>query len=216
MLKHFKMNANVVFYNAIDENAYNNFKNKHYLKKNPNKIVITFAGRIIKEKGIIELLEAYKKITKKYDNIELYIAGDGPILEQLKKDYQHKNVHFEGKLTYNEVMSLYNDTDIFVHPSMFPEGLPTVILEAGIMKCAIIATDRGGTIEVINDEKYGIIVGENIDSITEKICYLLDNKDEINKRKENIHKRIMKNFTWKVTAKQVSDELEVMINEKSN
>lgn len=215
-LKHFKINANGVFYNSIDENAYNNFKNKHYLKKNPNKIVITFAGRIIKEKGIIELLEAYKKITKKYDNIELYIAGDGPILEQLKKDYQHKNVHFEGKLTYNEVMSLYNDTDIFVHPSMFPEGLPTVILEAGIMKCAIIATDRGGTIEVINDEKYGIIVGENIDSITEKICYLLDNKDEINKRKENIHKRIMENFTWKVTAKQVSDELEVMINEKSN
>lgn len=215
-LKHFKIEATGVFYNSIDENAYHNFKDKHYLKNKYDKIVITFAGRIIKEKGIIELLEAYKNISKKYNNTVLYVAGDGPILEQLKKDYSQKNIYFEGKLNYEQVMSLYNDTDIFVHPSMFPEGLPTVILEAGIMKSAIIATDRGGTTEVINDEKYGIIIEENIESIKKEICYLLDNKKELDRKKENIHNRIMKNFTWKVTADQVTEVLEEMTNEKCN
>lgn len=215
-LKHFKIDATGVFYNSIDENAYHEFKDKHYLDKKNDKTVITFAGRIIKEKGITELLEAYKDISKKYKNTMLIVAGDGPILEQLKKDYPQKNIHFEGKLSYNEVMSLYNDTDIFVHPSMFPEGLPTVILEAGIMKCAVVATDRGGTTEVINDEKYGIMIEENVESIKKQLSYLLDNKSELERKKENIHHRVMKNFTWKVTAKQVAKELEEMINEKRN
>lgn len=215
-LKHFKIKATGVFYNSIDENAYHTFKNKHYLDNKNNKTVITFAGRIIKEKGIIELLKAYQEISKKYKDTMLVVAGDGPILEQLRKDYSQDNIYFEGKLTYDEVMSLYNDTDIFVHPSMFPEGLPTVILEAGIMKCCVVATDRGGTTEVINDEKYGIIIEENIENIKEKLSYLLENKSEIEQKKENIHQRIMENFTWKVTAKQVASKLEEMINEKRN
>ena len=215
-LKHFKIDAKGTFYNSIDKNAYKNFNDKHYLANREEKIVITYAGRIIKEKGIIELLEAYQNIVSKYKNTILVVAGDGPILEKLKQDYDNKNIKFVDKLDYNSVMALYNDTDIFVYPSMYPEGLPTSILEAGIMKCAIIATDRGGTKEVINDKKYGIIVEESINSIQKQLSYLLKNKEIVDDMKENIHNRVMQSFTWDVTTKKVANELEVMINGKKS
>lgn len=213
-LKHFSIEASGVFYNSIDDYAYDSFKNKKYSRDFKDKTVITFLGRIIREKGIVMLLDAFKELSKKYKNIVLVIGGDGPILEQLKKEYNLDNVYFEGRLVYDEVMALFNVTDIFVHPSMFPEGLPSVILEAGLMKSAVVATDRGGTIEVINDDKYGLICEENTESLKEKLEILLKNPKMVNDLKNNIHDRVKNNFTWEVTAKVVKKELEEIDNEK--
>lgn len=214
-LKHFKINSTGVFYNSVDEKSYDVFKNKHYIKNN-KKIIISYAGRLIKEKGINELIEAFTILEKKYKNIELIIAGDGPLFNELKEKQISKNIKLVGKLNYEEVMSLYNDTDIFVYPSMYSEGLPTSILEAGIMKCAIVATDRGGTKEVINNKKYGLIAEENIESIKENIEILIKDKEKLKEMKSNIHKRILEEFTWNVTAKNVVKEMEEIINGKEN
>lgn len=201
-LKHFNIDAKGVFYNSIDESTYSEFHQKKDKSKN---MIICYAGRIIVEKGIVNLLEAYETLLNKHNNIELHIAGDGPILSQLKEKY--KNVKFLGKLGYDDVMKLYDKTDIFVHPSMYPEGLPTVILEAGIMKNAIIATDRGGTKEVICNSDCGFIVEENIEDLVDKIDMLLKQPELIEKMKENIHKRIIENFTWVKTSGYVRKEL---------
>jgi glycosyltransferase, group 1 family len=215
-LKHFNIDAKGVFYNSVEKTAYDKFKNKTYLTNNKGKTIITYAGRLIKEKGIMELLEAYSNISKNYKNLLLVIAGDGPLLDQLKEKYHNqKDIKFVGKLNYDEVMALYNNTDIFVYPSMYPEGLPTSILEAGIMKCAIVATDRGGTIEVINNEKYGRIAQETVEDIERQICTYLDNNDIMIKCKENIHQRINEEFTWDVTANKIANVLEEIINEKN-
>lgn len=204
-LEYFKIEADGVFYNSIDDNVYK----KYYKEKTKNKkITISYIGRIIPEKGVVNLLNAFEKVNKKHKNIELIIAGDGPILNDLKRKYKANNIIFKGKIGYEDVMKLCSETDIFVHPSMYPEGLPTSILEAGIMKTAIIATDRGGTCEVINDKKYGLIVEENEKDLVDKLNYLLDNPEEIVKLKNNIHKRIIEKFTWKQTAKVVEKELE--------
>ncbi len=214
-LQHFDIQASGIFYNSISRDSYETYKEKHFFKKKNDKIVITYAGRMIREKGVEALLEAFQKIKKKYKNTILVLAGDGPLLEDLQKKYIDNSIQFLGKLSYDEVMALYNDTDIFVHPSMFPEGLPTVILEAGIMECAVVATDRGGTCEVICDEKYGVIVKESIKGIQEGIESFLENPKRMESCKKAIHDRIMKNFTWDVTAKQVAKELEEMIDERN-
>ncbi|MBR1376739.1 MAG: glycosyltransferase family 4 protein [Bacilli bacterium] len=202
-LKELNIQANGVFYNAIDESIYE--KNKKYIKKS-DKIVITYAGRILVEKGVVNLLEAFLKI-KNNKKCILNIAGDGPILENLKEKYQYKNIQFLGKLDHENVIKLCAKTDIFVYPSMYPEGLPTSILEAGIMKCAILATDRGGTKEVINDEKYGIIIEENVEDLVKQLDYLIDHPSIMDAMKENINARIMNNFVWSETAKTVIKEI---------
>ncbi len=204
-LKHFDIKASGVFYNAIDDKVYDEFYKK---VDNGDTIIISYIGRIIKEKGILNLLDAFVDLRKKYSNIELYVAGDGPLLDGLKNKYTDSSIHFLGKLNYEEVMNLCVKTDMFVHPSMYPEGLPTSILEAGVMKCAVIATDRGGTKEVINNNNVGLIVEENVDDLIKKMNYLLENKDKMNELKENIHRRIIQKFTWKQTAKSIEKELE--------
>ena len=204
-LKHFDIKASGVFYNAIDDKVYNEF---YHEVNNGDTIVLSYIGRIIKEKGVLNLLEAFSELRKKYSNIELHIAGDGPLLEKIKNEYTDSHIHFLGKLNYEEVMKLCVKTDIFVHPSMYPEGLPTSILEAGVMKCAVVAPDRGGTKEVINNSNVGLIVKENVEDLVKKLDFLLSNYDEMNKLKENIHNRIIHNFTWKQTAKAIEKELE--------
>lgn len=208
-LKHFKIDAKGVLYNSIDQNDYDKYKDKYFFKKNKKEINICYAGRLIKEKGLYELCDAFNKLSKKYKNINLQIAGDGPILEDLKEKYsKNKKISFLGKLNFDNVMKLYNSCDIFVYPSMYAEGLPTSILEAGLMKCAVVATDRGGTVEVITHKKDGLICEENTESIYENIKYLLDNPKIIEEYSEKLHKRIKENFTWSVTADKLSKIIE--------
>lgn len=208
-LKHFNIEASGVLYNSIDPSVYDKYKNEKYnFKIKDDKIIISYIGRIIKEKGVEMLLNVFQKISKEYPNIELFIAGDGPCLQEYKESYKNSRIHFEGKINYEQVLKLCNQTDIFVHPSMYPEGLPTSILEAGIMKSAVIATDRGGTIEVINNKKYGLIMEENEASLEKNLTYLLDNPKKIKELQDNLQKRILEEFTWQVTAKKLIKEME--------
>lgn len=206
-LKHFKINAQGVFYNSVDDNCYELYKDNHFINDKKNKIIISYVGRIMVEKGTEMLVNVFEHLEKDYSNIELYLAGDGPLLSNMQKRHNNKKIHYCGKLEYNQVMSLLNDSDIFVHPSMYPEGLPTSILEAGIMKNAIIATDRGGTVEVINDNKYGIIMEENEESLYNSLNNMLRSKN-IEQYQKNIYSRVMDNFTWKNTAKKIMEEIE--------
>lgn len=209
-LKHFNINAKGVFYNSIDTKDYEKYKNRKYeIEKEPEDIVITYASRIIKEKGILNLIEAFNIVKKNYSNIKLVVAGDGPILEELVKENENNtDIIFAKKLEHEEVMSLYNITDIFVHPSMYPEGLPTSILEAGLMKCVIIATPRGGTIEVIDDNVNGLIIEENVTDLVNKLEMLLKNKEMMNEYKEKIHSKVIDIFSLTSTAKTIANSIQ--------
>lgn len=215
-LKHFNINARGVFYNSIDETAYDTFKNSKYKRKFSNQIVLCYVGRIIKEKGVQNLLDAFLELEKKYDNIILVIAGEGKDLEEYKNKYKNKKIFFEGKLPYEKVMTLLNNSDIFIHPSMYPEGLPTSILEAGIMENAILATNRGGTKEIISNDDLGIIIGETKASIIENLEALLENPNKIKSYQKNIHKEVIDKFTWNITCKKIINEIKKIESEYLN
>ncbi len=207
-LKHFGIKSSGEVYNSINASEFDTYKNAHYIK-NKKGIVITYAGRLLQEKGLPLLAEAFGKLSQEHDNVYLYIAGDGPYENELRTFSQkNKNVKLLGRLSHEDVMKLYNDTDIFVYPSMYPEGLPTSIIEAGLMKCAVVATDRGGTKEVIQDNTYGIIVDENTNSVLDGINYILNDQKYMKKIQENIHNRVVTSFNWKTTAKKIIKELE--------
>ena len=99
-------------------------------------------------------------------------------------------------------MKLLYKTDIFVHPSM-SEGMPTAILEAGLMKCAVVATPVGGTVEIINDDTIGKICKLDVQDIKEKVEELILNEEQRKQMQENIHNRVINEFTWKVATKKM-------------
>lgn len=205
-LKHFNIDAKGVFYNSIDIEEIEKYKN--YIEKSKDKIIITYVGRMIEEKGVLKLIEAFKKLDKQYNNLELNLAGAGPILEKIKiENKEENNIKILGKISHEEVLKLLGKTTIFVNPSAFSEGLPTSILEAGIMKCAVIATPMGGTTEIISSDDLGYICGFETDEILEKIEKLIKNKNEIIKLSENIEKKVKEQFSWDVTSKKIAETI---------
>lgn len=200
-LKHFDIEAKGVFYNSINTEEAEVYNNN--IQKDSERIFITYVGRLIPEKGVLKLISIFKDLQKKY-NIELNIAGQGPLLDKIKQDNKDNiNIHILGMLSHDEVMNLLAKTDIFINPSSFPEGLPTTILEAGIMECAVVATPMGGTAEILENENIGLICGFEENEIKEKLVELLNDKDKREKLSKNIKKQVIEKFSWNATAKKV-------------
>ena len=209
-LKHFNIEAKGVFYNSVNTEEIEKY-NK-YIKKSAEKIVITYTGRMIEEKGVLRLIEAFKNLEKKYNNLELNLAGDGPILEKIIQDNKNiASIKVLGTISHEEVLKLLGRTNIFVNPSHFSEGLPTTILEAGMMKCAVVATPMGGTVEIISDENIGYICGFETDEIQDKIEKIINDKEKMKKMGINIEKKVKEEFSWDVTAKKIANTIKYSV-----
>lgn len=199
-LEHFKIKAKGVLYNAIDIAKYDEAKKEKYPLQIPkDTIKILFVGRMIKDKGIIELIKAYTKLKQQYD-IQLILAGEGPLFKKLKQE--NKDIIFTGSLTNQDVMRLYNSTDIFINPS-YSEGLPTTVLEAGLMKCAVVATNVGGTAEIIEDGKEGLLCKPEVLDITKKLENCIKDKNLRMTLSQNLHEKVKKQFSWDNTTNKI-------------
>ena len=123
------------------------------------------------------------------------------------KKYHHEDIHFLGMLNYEELVSYYSLTDIFLYPPLWPEGLPTSILEAGLMKCAVIGTNQGGIKEIIRNGKNGLIVDSNCNSLYEGMKKLIDDKKLREKYTKELEKTIREEFSWDETAKKIVKDM---------
>ena len=206
-LKHFKIVSSGTWYNSIDTNQ------KKVSHKKHKGINFMYAGRLIKQKGVENILDAFTKLEKSFNNIHLFVAGDGPELEKYKSKYSSNNILFLGKLNYEELSKYYAQTDIFLYPPLWPEGLPTSILEAGLYKCAVIGTNQGGIREIIKDGFNGAIVDTTADALYDKMNELMTNQKMIYTYGNNLFDDINSNFSWSVTAKKVLKDMGVDVNE---
>ncbi|MCP4267540.1 MAG: glycosyltransferase family 4 protein [Candidatus Brocadiaceae bacterium] len=121
--------------------------------------ILGFVGRLSNEKGLIYLIKAIKLLVKDFPEVILLIAGEGELLNALKREIVElgieRNVTFLGpRNDIWEVMQLF---DIFVLPSE-REGLSLVLLEATAAALPIVATDVGGNRIVVKDGENGFVV----------------------------------------------------------
>lgn len=165
-----------VLNNGIDTLKFkkeNYIEQRKYLRRYYNfkdeDIVVIFSGRLIKEKGILELIYAMKKILY-LDNIKLFIVGSLTYGSNKKNKFIYKlekesielneNIVFTGYVDYNDIPKLYSIADIAVVPSICEEGLPTSAIEAMSMNLPIIATIAGGMTDIVT-EKCGFLIDIN-------------------------------------------------------
>lgn len=184
-----------VLYNCIDEKIYNLENKKNFRKKfgiKNDEIVIGFAGRLIQEKGILELVKAFKMLNNN-KKIKLLIVGTN-IFTNLKKDkYLQKiyneiseikdNIIFSGFVETKLMPMIYNTMDILVIPSMWEEPFGCVAIEGMAMGVPIIATKSGGLSEIVT-ENNGFLVEKNdnvVNNIYEKLKLLIEDETLRNK-----------------------------------
>ena len=121
-----------------------------------------FVGRLDRDKGIDELVQAFRKLEQEYPNAHLFLVGaeepEGKsILDETKEiiardDHIHLSDGWQA-----DVRPWYAAADALVHPSR-REGFPNVVIEAGAMGLASIVTDINGSREIVKDGQNGTIV----------------------------------------------------------
>jgi len=159
-----------------------------------NKIIITFVGRLIEGKGVQDLIGSFKSL----DGAVLIIVGNGPYKKHLQNiAKENKNIIFLGEVDRDKVIDILSITDIFVNPS-YTEGLPTSILESGCVGCPVIATNVGGTSEIIEDGINSFLFQKgNVVDLREKIIILMKDKSLRKKFAKRLKKNIYEKFDWK-------------------
>ncbi|WP_092050143.1 glycosyltransferase family 4 protein [Bhargavaea ginsengi] len=133
-------------------------------------LVFLFIGRLVREKGIFELVEAFKRIVKRYPYAKLLLIGglleserDQESYNQLMRDLNHPNIHYLG--FRSDTPELLSISDCFILPS-HREGLPRSIIEAMAMDTPIIASNiRGCREEVFHGENGFLFEKENVDDL---------------------------------------------------
>ncbi len=149
-------------------------KEEYNIKRKGDEIFVTYIGNLEKIKGVSLLINAFNEIKIDGYKIKLLIIGKGPEREKLEK-IADDNVEFLGDIDYKFMPSIYKQSDIIVLPSLWPEPLSRVLLEALYFGKPIIATNVGGNSEVVIDGENGFLVEPKIDEMKGKLEILIDN-----------------------------------------
>lgn len=130
---------------------------------NRDSFVFLFVGRIVGDKGINELVEAFSKLHDKYTNTELRLVGVyesdiDPVTEKTQMIIESdQGCKLVGLKYGNDLLYEYANADCFVMPS-YREGFPNTVLEAGAMGLPQIVTDINGSREIITDGENGLVI----------------------------------------------------------
>ena len=136
---------------------------RYEVSEYPSKDTVdfVFVGRMMKEKGIENYMEAAEYIREKYPETRFHICGsyEQDYRERLEKLQQKDVVIYHGIV--KDMVAIYKEMSCTIHPSYYPEGLSNVLLESSACARPIITTDRAGCREVIDDGKNGFICKQN-------------------------------------------------------
>lgn len=163
------------------------------------KIIIN-VGRLIPEKGQMQLLKAFENIGKK-NEWKLIILGEGPLQEELSsyiKQRKLQNVHLLGNV--KNIESYYIKSSIFAFSSL-SEGYPNAIAEAMSFGLPVLSYDCiAGPSELIKDGQNGFLtkVGD-INDFSQKLSFLIDNPEIRNQLGNQARKDIMKNSEFEIS-----------------
>lgn len=149
----------------------NEFRAKIGVPQNAS-LVLGVAGRLVKDKGHPLLYEAFSKLKEKNSDVYLVVVGSGPWLQRYREI--GPQVIALGSMNPSELRAFYNSIDIFVNPTLRPQGLDLTLMEAMMSGKPVMASrfpSIKGTI-VVNDE-FGFMFSPNVESLLEALVLVM-------------------------------------------
>ncbi len=174
-------------------------------KKDGTEINIVFFGSFFETKGIRNIIQVMKNIVETNSNVRFTMVGDGPLYNEVQQFIRHYNLNqFStlGKLRHEEVWEVYQSADIVVLPSIWAEPFSGVILETMFSGKPIVASNKGGMLDVISDGQTGFLVNPlDLRQWEQQIQTLIDSQE----LRENMGRNALvraKEFTPEKIAEQ--------------
>lgn len=175
------------------KSKYTKFMAKKKLKLE-NKFVALFVGRLVEEKGVLELLKAVKIWNKK---INLVVIGTGPLENKVKnRESEIKNIVYLGKVDNDNLPIYYNAADVVIVPSTHEEGFGRVILESLALGTPVIASNRGAIPEAM-DKSVGKLIRVTPENIKDTVEYFYKNQKELKRLSKNARRFVEKRYSEK-------------------
>ncbi len=206
-----------VLYNAINEADFYSDVSLRAAKRNElgineNDFLIGNVGTFSIRKGQIYLLKAFHKIKGEFPNAKLLIVGgsrsheydiEREIISYIKKNELESSVILLE--TVKDINNLYNALDLFVMPSI-SEGFSLAALECMLTEKLCLFSDIGPFKELVNDSFDGFLFkNKDIDSLYEKLKFLIVNKDILQNIGQKARKSVLNRFNYEKMIKNYSD-----------
>jgi glycosyltransferase involved in cell wall biosynthesis len=172
----------------------------------PTDFVFCFVGRLVKDKGTNELIEAFVAISEKNSAVKLILVGHTEAhLDPLLPKTLH-SIEFNENIIevgfQKDIRPYLGISDVLAFPS-YREGFPNVVLQAGAMGLPCIVSNINGCNEIINDAENGLIIPtKNSQILQQKMELLLENPNGLKFTKREIRERIKNKYErqtfWKL------------------
>lgn len=184
----------------------NKAESKRKLKIDPKKIVISYIGRLGREKDLITLYRAFVQLLYKYKNILLLVVGDG--IEGYKRMFsRRKEMLYVGPRS--DVEKYYQATDIYVLPSL-TETTSLTTMEAMACGCTALTTKVGAIPNYLINRYNGMFFPvRNSYVLRKKLEILIDNYKLRERLGTNARRTIKTQHTWGKTVEEIEDILKV-------
>lgn len=191
----------------------------HNLKKQleigEGDFVFVFVGRLVKDKGVNELVESFNKQSLLHTNVKLVLVGSMEIeLDPLKKETLEiikRNQRIISVGYQNDIRPYLTISNVLVLPS-YREGFPNVVIQAGAMGLPSIVTDINGANEIIINRENGLIVQKKeVEVLFEAMQKLYSDNELYCKLKENTRVLIESRYDQKVVWNALLNEYQDLL-----
>lgn len=191
-------------YNGIDLDRFPDLK----VKKESKSFVIGYAGRLVENKGLLVLIEAFSRLKEKHPNLKLKLTGqaEGGFAKELESLIMKKDLENSAFiLPYdNDINEFYRSLDVFVLPSIVKEAFGLVICEAMACKIPVISTNSGAQEEIITNGVNGIIVKpDDVEELVNALDLLYNDEDLRLKLVNEAESVVKDNFTINTCVKGI-------------
>ncbi len=166
-------------------------------KISADNFIFLAVGRVVKDKGIEELVEAFSEINIKYPHTRLFILGPfeeaNAVSEEVKKVIQNHpkitHIHWSDEVEYYMALA-----SCFIHAS-HREGFPNVVLQAGAMQCPIICSNITGNIDIVENEEEGnTYMVRDKNALVAQMNWVLNNYGQAQQKAIKLQQKILNNF----------------------
>jgi glycosyltransferase involved in cell wall biosynthesis len=192
-----------VLHNGVDVNRFRPLTGvKDEMRKklgiSKDSSVVLTVRRLVYKNGIDTLIESAKIAVKKNPRLVFLVVGKGPDFGKVKEKIEQlgiqENFRLTGFISDEDLPFYYNVADFFVLPSKSGEGLPLVALEAMACGVPVIATNVGGTSEVMKEGSGKLVPPNSPDSLAEAILEF--SHSELSILKKDLRAMIEQNYSW--------------------
>lgn len=178
--------------------------------------IYVFVGRVVKDKGINELVSAFQKISGEYPQTKLILVGPyennlDPVSSETKK-YIEENSSIINVGFQSDVRPFLAVADVFTFPS-YREGFPNGLMQACAMQVASIATNINGCNEIIDDGHNGVLIpAQDAAALYDKMLYLFQNNDVRNAMASNGRQKMVTKYEREYIWNEILKEYKSVIN----